>query len=98
MLKEKLLGSDLSALASSNGISIQTANDLSFANVTLPSVGNEPKVVATALGLSLNEVSSPISLENGKYTFVSNFQDYLNDVNNFNVKYGVNLVVPPTQE
>ncbi len=67
MLKEKLLGSDLSALASSNGISIQTANDLSFTKVTLPGVGNESKVVATALGLSLNEVSSPIIGENGVF-------------------------------
>lgn len=74
MLKEKLLGSDLSALASSNGISIQTANDLSFANVTLPSVGNEPKVVATALGLSLNEVSSPIIGENGVFVLKSTFK------------------------
>lgn len=74
ILKEKLLGSDLSALASSNGISIQTANDLSFTNVTLPSVGNEPKVVATALGLSLNEVSSPIIGENGVFVVKTTFK------------------------
>ncbi|MBL6876487.1 MAG: SurA N-terminal domain-containing protein [Chitinophagales bacterium] len=74
MLKEKLRGSDLSVLASSNGISIQTANDLSFTNVTLPSVGNEPKVVATALGLSLNEVSSPIIGENGVFVVKTTFK------------------------
>lgn len=75
MLKEKLRGSDLSVLASSNGISIQTANDLSFTNVTLPSVGNEPKVVATALGLSLNEVSSPIIGENGVFVVKTTFKN-----------------------
>ena len=74
MLKEKLLGSDLGALASSNGISIQTANDLSFNNVTLSSVGNEPKVVAAALGLPLNEVSSPIVGENGVFVVKSTFK------------------------
>tara|TARA_B100000497_G_scaffold49766_1_gene57314 strand:+ start:702 stop:2798 length:2097 start_codon:yes stop_codon:yes gene_type:complete len=74
MLKEKLRGTDLSALASSNGISIQTANDLSFTNVTLPSVGNEPKVVATALGLSLNEVSSPIIGENGVFVVKTTYK------------------------
>lgn len=39
-----------------------------------------------------NEVSSPISLENGKYTFISNFQDYLDDIDNFNEN---NIVLVP---
>jgi peptidyl-prolyl cis-trans isomerase D len=71
LLKAKLQGSDLNALASSNGTSIQTANDLSLINVTLPGVGNEPKVAATAVGLPLNSVSGPIVGENGVYVVKS---------------------------
>lgn len=67
LLKGKLSGSDLNALASANATSIQTANNLSVNNVTLPSVGNEPKVVASALGLAANEVAGPIVGDNGVF-------------------------------
>lgn len=74
LLKEKLNGTDLSALASANSVSIQTANDLSVTNITLPGVGNEPKVASTAVGLPLNGVSSPIVGENGVYVVKNTFK------------------------
>ena len=67
LLVERLSGSDLNALASTNASSIQAANNLSFNNVTLSGVGNEAKVVASALGLEVNELSSPIVGENGVF-------------------------------
>jgi hypothetical protein len=67
LLVERLIGSDLNALASTNASSIQAANNLSFNNVTLSGVGNEAKVVASALGLEVNELSSPIVGENGVF-------------------------------
>lgn len=59
-LKEKAKGSDLAAIASNTGKSIGTASGLSFKNVKISGVGNEPKVVGAALGLESNQLSTPI--------------------------------------
>jgi peptidyl-prolyl cis-trans isomerase D len=66
MLSEKVSGSDLSAIASSNKVSVQKA-DLSLLNSAISGIGNEPKVAGTALGLAENSVSKPVVGENGVF-------------------------------
>jgi peptidyl-prolyl cis-trans isomerase D len=66
MLIEKISGSDLAAIASSNKVSVQKS-DISLVNTALVGVGNEPKVAGTALGLAENTVSKPIVGENGVF-------------------------------
>lgn len=66
-LKAKLNSKDLNSLASNNNTTVKTANALSFNNVTLAGVGNEPKVAGAALGLANNAVSNPIQGENGVF-------------------------------
>ena len=67
LLKAKISGTDLAAIASSNSKSVQSAAGLSLANVTLPNVGNEPSVAGAAVGLAVNEVSAPIIGETGVF-------------------------------
>ena len=67
LLKAKVSGSDLNAIASSNSVSVQSASSLSMNNVTLAGIGNEPKVAGAAIGLAENSVSGPIIGENGVF-------------------------------
>lgn len=67
MLKAKISGKDLAAIAASNKKSVQSANGLSLANVTLANVGNEPSVAGAAVGLAVNAVSAPIVGETGVF-------------------------------
>lgn len=60
-LKMKAIGSDLATIASSTSKSIGAASGLSFKNVNISGVGNEPKVVGAALGLESNQLSTPIA-------------------------------------
>lgn len=66
MISAKVSGSDLSAIASSNKVSVQKA-DLTLVNSAIAGIGNEPKVAGTALGLAENAVSKPIAGENGVF-------------------------------
>jgi len=67
VLLAKVNGNDLNSIASSNSVSMQSANDVSMSNVALAGIGNEPKVAGTALGLAVNTVSKPIVGENGVF-------------------------------
>lgn len=60
-------GSSLDAIASKLKLQVQTANNVKFTSYALPGLGQEPKVIATALNLSANKISEPIEGENGVY-------------------------------
>jgi len=68
LLKAKMTGSNLDAIAKSAGVKVQQATNVTLDNPVLPGgVGQEPKVVGTAFALSANKVSAPIEGNTGVY-------------------------------
>lgn len=57
----------IEALAQSQNLSIDTAQNLSFAAFSLPGIGAEPKVIATATNIEQDKMTGPIEGENGVY-------------------------------
>jgi peptidyl-prolyl cis-trans isomerase D len=66
-VKGQLSGSNLSAIASQYNTEIDTARNVSFTSSSLPGLGSEPKVLASAFFLELNQVSAPIIGNSGVY-------------------------------
>lgn len=66
LLSAKAKGADLNSIASSNGTTVATAQNLSFVNVNIEDMP-EPKVVGAALGIKEGIVSGPIVGEDGVY-------------------------------
>jgi len=61
IIKQRLQGkTDLTAIASTFSTKVDTATNISFASAFLPNAGNEPKVVAYAFKVDLNQLSEPI--------------------------------------
>lgn len=68
MIKAKMTGSSLEAIAKSVGSSVQQAKDLTIDNAVLPGgVGQEGKVVGTAMAIAVNKTSEPIEGNTGVY-------------------------------
>jgi peptidyl-prolyl cis-trans isomerase D len=67
LLKSKINGSDLTAIAQASGKSIGTVSGASFKNVNISGIGNEPKALGTALGLEVGKVSKPVAGESGVF-------------------------------
>src|SRR5690606_12736264 len=67
IIKKKLQGSDLDAMAKAAGVQVQQALDLTVQNAVLPGVGLEPRVVATALAIGQGKTSAPIQGNSGVY-------------------------------
>ena len=67
LIKGQVSGQDLPAIANQYSVSVDTATNVSFASGSIPGVGTEPKVVSTAFGGSLNQVSDPVVGGNGVY-------------------------------
>lgn len=67
MLKAKITSQDLSALAGQYGSQVDTARGVSFAAQTVPGLGNEPAVIASAIAMGQGSTSQPIVGENGVY-------------------------------
>jgi peptidylprolyl isomerase/peptidyl-prolyl cis-trans isomerase D len=67
MIKSKILGSDLQAIAKANNVQVQSASAISLKNPTLAGAGREPKVVGALFGLKDNTLSEPIVGEKGVY-------------------------------
>ena len=68
IIKEKMNGSSLEAIAKKVGASVQQATGLTLENAVLPGgVGQEAKVVGSALALSTNKLSAPIEGNTGIY-------------------------------
>ena len=67
LIKAKMTGSSLEAIAKSVGNTVQHATDLTMENTMLPNVGPEPKVVGNAFALAANKLSAPIEGNTGVY-------------------------------
>ena len=57
----------LQEVASSNGVTVQTASDVGSKSSIITGIGKEPKVLAAAFGLDISAVSQPIVGESGVY-------------------------------
>ena len=67
LIKAKMSGSSLEAIAKSVGSTVQQATDVTMQNPVLAGVGQEPKVVGTAFALAANKLSAPIEGNTGVY-------------------------------
>ncbi len=71
LIRKKMTGSTLEAMAAANNTTVQQAVDLTLANSSLPNAGPEPKVVGTAFGSAPNKLSAPIDGTSGVYAIVT---------------------------
>ena len=60
MIKAKMKGATLDAIAKSSGVAVQNAMDVTIENAVLPGFGQEQRAVATAFSMAPNKVSAPI--------------------------------------
>jgi peptidyl-prolyl cis-trans isomerase D len=67
IIKNKMKGGSLDAIAKANNVTVQKATDLTISNAVLPNLGSEPKVVATAVSIGVNKTSGPIEGNSGVY-------------------------------
>ncbi len=67
LIKAKLKGTSLEAIATANKTTVQSATDLTMENASLPNIGQELKVVGTAFGTAANKVSNPVDGNYGVY-------------------------------
>jgi len=63
----KISGSDLSAIASQFGQTVQNVPSANMNSTNIQGMGNEPKVLATMSGTTPNSVSSPVIGNSGVY-------------------------------
>ena len=82
IIKSKINSQDLSSIAASFNTQVDTANSVSFSSPNVPSLGNEPKVVATAFSMDQNAVSAPVVGENGVYVVQLTFKPEPADASN----------------
>ena len=71
MIKAKMKGSTLEAIASANKVTVMNAVDMSIENPSIPNAGYEPKVVGTAMALKVNQMSKTIDGNAGVYVIVT---------------------------
>ena len=70
-MQDKLAAADdITALGAETGLTVQSANNISFATVSLPGAGIEPRVIAAAAVLPEGQLSQPITGNNGVYVVV----------------------------
>ncbi len=67
IIKDRISGESLSAIAQNQGVEVNTANAVNLENPTLPGAGNEPKVVGAAFGLEEGQTSQPLEGNRGVY-------------------------------
>lgn len=67
VLKGKISGSSLDAIASAQSQTVKTASALNMKTPTISGAGTEPKVVGTAFTLEEGKISEPIVGNNGVY-------------------------------
>ncbi|MFN3753159.1 peptidylprolyl isomerase [Flavobacterium sp.] len=71
MIKAKMTGSSLAAIAASNKVTVMTAVDLTLENAAVPGAGFEPKVVGTAFSSKAGQISKTIDGNSGVYVLVT---------------------------
>ncbi|MFV8376441.1 peptidylprolyl isomerase [Flavobacterium sp. LB1P62] len=67
LIKAKMTGTSLEAIAKATGSVIQQATEVTMENPMLVGAGQEPKVVGNAFALSSNKLSAPIEGNTGVY-------------------------------
>ncbi|RZJ71607.1 peptidylprolyl isomerase [Flavobacterium sp.] len=67
IIKKKMTGASLQAIAQASGATVQSATDLTLENAMIPNAGPEPKVVGTAIATATGKVSKPIEGNSGVY-------------------------------
>lgn len=67
LIKKKMEGTTLEAVAQKAGAQVATATDVVFAGGTIPNVGAEPKVVGRAFGLEAGKTSGLIEGKSGVF-------------------------------
>jgi peptidyl-prolyl cis-trans isomerase D len=67
LIKAKMTGTSLEAIAKTVGTTVLQASDLTMENPMLAGAGQEPKVVGNAFALAANKVSAPIEGNTGVY-------------------------------
>ncbi len=67
IIKKKMSGSSLEAVAKTSGASVQTATGVNLKTPVLPNIGNEPKVVGKAFGLAAGKTSEVIEGNSGMF-------------------------------
>ena len=72
LIKAKMTGSSLEAIAKASGAKVEQAANITMENPVLGLVGAEPKVVGTAFALAANKVSAPIEGVTGVYVVKNN--------------------------
>jgi peptidyl-prolyl cis-trans isomerase D len=73
LIKAKMSGTSLEAIAKAVGSTVQQATDVTMQNPVLSGgVGREPKVVGSAFALAANKLSAPIAGNTGVYVVKNN--------------------------
>lgn len=67
LVKQKMAGTTLEAVAQKTGSSVATADNITFAAPMIPNVGPEGKVVGKAFGLAAGKTSGHIEGQNGVF-------------------------------
>jgi peptidyl-prolyl cis-trans isomerase D len=67
LIKAKMTGSTIEAIAKAAGSTVLQATDVTMENPMLTGVGQEPKVVGSAFALEANKLSAPIEGNTGVY-------------------------------
>ena len=67
LIKKKMSGTSLEAVAQKSGASVQPAIGVSMKSPVLPNIGNEPKVVGKAFGLAAGKTSEIIEGNSGMF-------------------------------
>ncbi|MFV5702883.1 peptidylprolyl isomerase [Flavobacterium sp. XS2P12] len=67
LIKAKMTGTSLEAIAKTTGSTVQQAAAITMENPMLVGAGQEPKVVGNAFALSANKLSAPIEGNTGVY-------------------------------
>jgi peptidyl-prolyl cis-trans isomerase D len=72
LIKEKMTGSSLEAIAKATGSKVEQAANITMESPVFGIVGAEPKVVGNAFALAANKVSAPIEGVTGVYVVKNN--------------------------
>ncbi|MFD2516953.1 peptidylprolyl isomerase [Salinimicrobium flavum] len=67
IIKKRISGNDLSAIAQKEGVEVNTASSVNRNSPTLPGVGSEPIVVGAAFAMEEGAVSKPLTGDKGVY-------------------------------
>lgn len=85
IVKEKMKGDNLEAVAKASGSRVMNAEDVTLASAMIPTVGNEPKVVGTAFALESGKTSGLITGKQGVFMIKSKGVEKAPEMENYSV-------------